>query len=369
QQNGDESKDDNSQSNGNQKNGDESKDDNSQSNGNQQNGDESKANKQSNVNSNQHQQISDATKEILDGDAKNPMETDVGKVLAEKLSNQSKEDVKEGKVDSTDLRDSNQLNSTNIIEEEMKEDLRYVKMLSECAEKQTVFVRNRIRNLIASKMLVKTSRKMTGRRLISTACSKLAVGDSRVFQKKQQQKMENTAITILLDDSGSMDGESGQVAAIATQAIIQAISPINFVSTSVLAFGSHSCTNKIYRIKTFDESPYRCIKRLSSHLSKEGCATPLLTGLWSGLKELSERQESRKVMLVITDGAPDSKAACSQLITRIRQSSDVEVFGIGITKAKHLVGALFGEKYAVSVDDINQLADEIFKLSEQILIK
>ncbi|WP_318521338.1 cobaltochelatase CobT-related protein, partial [Photobacterium leiognathi] len=367
-QSGDDANDDQS-GNGQSQSGDDANDD--QSGNGQSNAfdnSSSQGDQQSNSNATQSSQNAQAIKDVLDGKAELDETSDAGKALAEKLSNQSKEDVKNGKVNPSDLQDANRANASNIKEKVMRSDHRYVPMLTQSAEKQTVYVRNRIRNLIAAKQLVHVSRKTSGRRLISTAGTRLATGDSRVFRKKEQVKLTNTAITILLDDSGSMDGERGQVASIATQAIIQALSTVNFVKTSVLTFGSDNA-NAVYRVKNFDESPYRCVQRLSSHLCANGCYTPLLQGLWGGLKELSQRQEQRKVMLVITDGAPDNRVACRDLISRIRKSSDCEVFGIGIGDADQLVKPLFGDKFAVSVSNIDNLADEIFKLSEQILIK
>ena len=337
--------------------------DDSQSDGDQQSG-QSQSQSQSN-----QQQTADNIKnlqDILDGNVDLPDFIDAGKVLADKLSDQSKDDQTAGLVDFDSAE--NQSAGSNLVFKELLRDDKHIAMITTQAERQTVFVRQRIQGLIAAKQRVQVSRKSSGKRVISQAGFKLAMGDNRVFRQEVKRKLTNTAITILIDDSGSMNGELGRMAAIATQAIVQALNNVKFVKTSVFTFGTNVDRDEIYTVKGWDESPYRCAQRLSSHLSVNGAYTPLLSGLWGGLQQVSQRSEERKIIMVITDGEPDSRHECATLINGIRNSNGVEVFGIGIGDADQLVKPLFGDKHAVSVSDIDNLANEIFKLAENILI-
>uniref|UniRef100_UPI0029819960 VWA domain-containing protein n=1 Tax=Photobacterium leiognathi TaxID=553611 RepID=UPI0029819960 len=307
----------------------------------------------------------DALNEILSGKAELP-NSDAGDALAEKLGKQSEEDQASGKVKASDFTTDSQVNSA-ITYRSLNGHALGAKTLHRIADTQSVFVRQRLQGLIAARQRKVVSRKSTGKRMIGNAGTRMAQGDYKVFRQELTRKLTNTAITILLDDSGSMKNEKGQVAASATLALVKALEPINFVSTSVETFGTESTSNIVYKVKDFNESANKCADRLSSHLAYGGGYTPLLTGLWSGLRSISQRKEARKILIVITDGEPDQRTQCTELINRIRTSDGVEVFGIGIGEANKLVKPLFGEQYAVSIKNIDELAGEVFKLSEQIL--
>ena len=307
----------------------------------------------------------DALNDIISGNAELP-NSDAGDALAEKLGKQSEDDQASGKVKASDYTTDSKVNSA-ITYRSLKGNSLGAKTLHRIADTQSVFVRQRLQGLIAAKQRKVVSRKSAGKRMIGNAGTRMAQGDYKVFRQELTRKLTNTAITILLDDSGSMKNEKGQVAASATLALIKALEPINFVSTSVETFGTESSSNIVYKVKDFNESANQCADRLSEHLAYGGGYTPLLTGLWSGLRSISQRKEARKIIIVITDGEPDERPRCTELINRIRTSQGVEVFGIGIGDANTLVKPLFGEQYAVSIKKIDQLASEIFKLSEQIL--
>ncbi len=307
----------------------------------------------------------DALDEIIGGDAELP-NSDAGDALAKKLGKQSEDDHASGKVKASDYSTDAQVNST-ITYRSLNGNALGAKTLHRIADTQSVFVRQRLQGLIASKQRKVVSRKSAGKRMVSNAGTRMAQGDYKVFRQELTRKLTNTAITILLDDSGSMKNEKGQIAASASLALVKALEPINFVSTSVETFGTESTSNIVYKVKGFNESASKCAERLSEHLAYGGGYTPLLTGLWSGLRSISQRKEARKILIVITDGEPDQRMHCSELINRIRTSQGVEVFGIGIGEANRLVKPLFGEQYAVSIRKLDELSGEVFKLSEQIL--
>lgn len=65
---------------------------------------------------------------------------------------------------------------------------------------------------------------------------RVAVGDSRVFARKEQRVAPNTAIHLLVDLSGSMVGGKDGVALEAAMALALALEPITGVSRAVTAF-------------------------------------------------------------------------------------------------------------------------------------
>ncbi len=72
-------------------------------------------------------------------------------------------------------------------------------------------------------------------------------------------------------------------------------------------------------------------------------------------------KEERKVIIVVTDGDPDSRSAAQAIIERCK-ASGIELIGIGIG---HSIGHLFD--VAIRVDDVRQLRGELFRIGRQLL--
>jgi len=78
--------------------------------------------------------------------------------------------------------------------------------------------------------------------------------------------------------------------------------------------------------------------------------------------ELLLRPEDRRLLLVLTDGIPDSFPAVQELLARCRES-DIEVVGIGIQID---VRDLF--RVALKVAEVADLRRALFRLAEQMLL-
>jgi cobalamin biosynthesis protein CobT len=78
--------------------------------------------------------------------------------------------------------------------------------------------------------------------------------------------------------------------------------------------------------------------------------------------ELLLRPEERRLLLVLTDGMPDSTLAVRDLLGRCRDS-DIEVVGIGILTD---VGRLF--PVAVEVAEVGDLKRTLFRVAERLLV-
>uniref|UniRef100_E6XGZ2 von Willebrand factor type A n=1 Tax=Shewanella putrefaciens (strain 200) TaxID=399804 RepID=E6XGZ2_SHEP2 len=234
------------------------------------------------------------------------------------------------------------------------------------ARKESLFLAQRLHGLVESKAQLQLDRRSSGRRLINNAGLRLMQNDMRVFKHESQVDMPNTAVTLLLDQSNSMCGKAYQTSVESTYALVEALSKINLVKTSVLGFGNS--TESVIALKGFEETPAKCLTKLASS-SADGYCTPLATGLWAALNQLYTRTEDRKVVLVVTDGQPHGFQYCKNLIAEM-QASNVEVYGIGIGNDLNLptLQSLFGKQFAIKVDQLSDLGNEVFKIAEGILL-
>jgi hypothetical protein len=90
--------------------------------------------------------------------------------------------------------------------------------------------------------------------------------------------------------------------------------------------------------------------------------TPLAQALWYAAAELLARREQRRLLMVLTDGAPDDAREAARLLTLAR-AAGIETVGIGIGVE---VRQLFVT--ALTVHATTDLKDALFGVAEQLLV-
>lgn len=211
-----------------------------------------------------------------------------------------------------------------------------------------------------------TSGKLDKRKLARLALPVVPGTDSwrKVFRKRIPAKKLNTAITVMVDGSGSMgcmagsDGKSKmQVAAAAASAVVKALTGPLRIPTEVVGFSTYGATNIVVPAKTFTEKVVPDVinqRLLGLPMSGNSDGEALL---W-GVERLLKRKEKRKIMLVMSDGCPaDSQNGnpgdiLNWAIGACRKRG-VEVYGIGINdnSVKHFYG-----KDCKVINDLHELA-------------
>lgn len=182
-----------------------------------------------------------------------------------------------------------------------------------------------------------------------------------MFSRTEEGIDLNANISILIDRSGSMNHRI-RLAAEAALATLLAFD-IQGISTQVATFPVIGTVNG-YRdedgvavIKGWNESPRYLGGRIQS-LSTDG-STPMAQAiLWAACDLLKRDEESRRVLLVVTDGDPDDIEATSEVIELARKSG-VHVLGLGINSDTK---PLFGAKCSAVISDIKELAGSMVKL-------
>ena len=210
------------------------------------------------------------------------------------------------------------------------------------------------------------------------------------FTIEKETKFKDTIVTLLIDNSGSMRGRPISIAAISTDILTRTLERCQ-IKVEILGFTTkrwkggearekwlrdgrpekpgrlNDLRHIIY--KSADE-PYRTARRKISLMLKDGLLKENIDGealLWA-YHRLRKRSEERRVLLVISDGAPvdDSTLSVNEgnylerhlrdTIDYLQARADIELLAIGIG---HDVTRYYNR--AVTINDADQLASTIMK--------
>ena len=114
--------------------------------------------------------------------------------------------------------------------------------------------------------------------------------------------------------------------------------------------------------KDWTESMLTALPRFGNVQATGG--TPLSDGIQYALQELNGRPERHRVVLVITDGAPNCTDVVRRQI-RIAAEAGVQVVGVGISSGCSAVKRLF--PLHVAVTQVDRLAEELLKILDSIM--
>ena len=164
--------------------------------------------------------------------------------------------------------------------------------------------------------------KRSGRKLSARRTPLIALGKLDVFRNEEEGLELDTAVSLLVDASGSMSDNFEGYRTGATDESSRIVSALAVSIAAALALDKHSipfevsCFGNIFvPQKTFDE-PFRTLKTtyLAEYLggTLTGCAVAKAT------TSLLSRPESRKVLVVITDGDPDNERTSAAMINECR---------------------------------------------------
>lgn len=230
------------------------------------------------------------------------------------------------------------------------------------AQAATAALRSRLVQLVQSQTKVKRKTSRNGRRLNDRKLHRIKSGNLSVFKSASRKKAVNTAVQVLLDRSGSMrDGIA--MAARSTLSLTAAMKNVPHLSVGAAMFPGSMET--AVTVLTRQDQTMNQTAGYYPEVQVEGC-TPLLPALiWSG-DNLVAQKEERKILFVVTDGAPDDMQDCIKTIKDLRQGG-IEVYGIGINVREKMMSALFGNEH-VCIEHVGELAEATFSLLETTLL-
>ena len=210
--------------------------------------------------------------------------------------------------------------------------------------------------------------------------------EGNFFVVQKQHQYQDTIVSILLDNSGSMRGSPIVMAAMACE-IIAGILEKFAIKTEILGFTTADWkggkSRKLWEIQDRQENPGRLndlrhiiyksanqsFKKAKVNLGlmlKEGMLKENIDGealLWAKSR-LMQREEKRKILMIISDGTPvddstnstnDTEILVDHLhhaIKKIEKENKIEIVGIGIG---HNVGAFYHN--SISIKTAQELGD------------
>jgi len=210
--------------------------------------------------------------------------------------------------------------------------------------------------------------------------------NSLSFKKEKDIKFKDTLVTILIDNSGSMRGKPISVAAICADILSRTLERCS-VKVEILGFTTKNWKGGQSRQKWTNnqkplfpgrlndlrhiiyksaDTPWRQSKNNMGLMLKEGLLKENIDGeaLRWAYNKILKRKEERKILMVISDGAPVDDSTLStntsdflesnlkQTVKWIEKNSSVELLAIGIG---HDVTRYYNK--AIKITDVQDLGD------------
>ena len=224
------------------------------------------------------------------------------------------------------------------------------------AKAATRVLATRLRGLLQTMTL---SRFTSGRRgkVDGGRLHRIAANNPKVFSRQTPSISTDTLVHILMDRSGSMGG-CISLACSACYAVAGALYPIKGVTTAVTVFPADS----VYASLTELIRPGQAVhSRLATGVAG---GTPMGQAVWWVLQQMIHQPQDRKILLIITDGVPDSHSNASKAFD-MAKALNIEVHGIGIGDgAQRIVNLIPGSKI---IHDIKELANAMFAILQKAL--
>ena len=144
-------------------------------------------------------------------------------------------------------------------------------------------------------------------------------GDTRVFERRLEGKAVNTAIHLLIDDSGSMLGERMLGAQIAAISLMKVLAGLKGINLGVSVFPGHSSLRSVCVLPHAEGFRGGKIEEAVQNVSKiyPWGGTPMLEALLDVTKELKRCTRcTRHILYILTDGEVNTVVA--PLLSRIK---------------------------------------------------
>ena len=210
--------------------------------------------------------------------------------------------------------------------------------------------------------------------------------NSLSFKKDKDLDFKDTVVTLLIDNSGSMRGRPITIAAICADILSRTLERCS-VKVEILGFTTKNWkggqSRELWNKKSKPKTPgrlndlrhiiyksadthWRQVKNNLGLMLKEGLLKENIDGeaiSWA-FNRIKKRKEERKILMVISDGAPVDDSTLSvnsgdflekhlkKIVRYIEEKTEVEILAIGIG---HDVSRYYSR--AIKITDVNELGD------------
>ena len=206
------------------------------------------------------------------------------------------------------------------------------------------------------------------------------------FKKEKDLEFKDTIVTLLIDNSGSMRGRPITIAALCADILSRTLERCS-VKVEILGFTTKNWkggkSRELWNNNSKPKNPgrlndlreiiyknadtqWRRAKNNIGLMLKEGLLKENIDGeaiLWA-YNRLKKREEERKILMVISDGAPVDDSTLSvnsgdylekhlkQTVKWIEENSNIEILAVGIG---HDVSRYYSK--AIKITDVQELGD------------
>lgn len=222
-------------------------------------------------------------------------------------------------------------------------------ILASCA------IRSQLQGLLHAQTREQQWLHTSGKRVDGKRLTRLCSGDSRVFIKRDETRRTDTAVHLLLDSSGSMY-RIQDIANQATVSLALAVSSIPQcdIATSMFPGVGGDVSPVIRR-----GQPVRA--NLGRFAVNSSGGTPLAEAMLYAARELAVSRRQRKVLIIITDGAPNNGSEVRYMKDIIASHIDIYAIGINSTAVSQ-----YFEKWSV-INDVKELQRALFQIAGKFL--
>ena len=247
----------------------------------------------------------------------------------------------------------------------------------ELAQQKTVNMgatRANLVRLLKSLDLVSWSSHEESGRLDRRAFTRFAVGDKNIFSRREVSEATTSAVSMLIDCSGSMNDNAEIITAQEIAVQLSRLLDRADCEYSVTGFYGHQSGTMIQGsgatkmttsvptesvtfipFKLWNESLQKAAAKLGSMGHWARASTPDYSAIMTKLEELAWRKEDRKIMLLLTDACGYIPAHMKHLQRFAdKQGIKLVVIGIGGTQVESIF------THAVNVRDLRDLASTAF---------
>lgn len=226
-------------------------------------------------------------------------------------------------------------------------------------------LRQSMHGLLQGMQQTRRTHKETGRVMDTRRLASALLGETKLFRHKSKAVEFNSAFTVLLDSSSSLGADMVEAEA-AVVSLLFALDGIKGVTSSAYHF-PHATTNNVGLLKAREQSFRAAVNAKQFGTSASGC-TPLEEALWPALSDLLNARADRHVLIVVTDGKPDSSAPVIQMVNDAKNEG-VVVIGIGFGGANaSLMTSLFGDT-GVAVGSVSALRGKLLEVTRKALTR
>lgn len=193
-------------------------------------------------------------------------------------------------------------------------------------------------------------------KLNTTKLVSLKSGNRNIFTKQGEVTCDKASVCILIDESGSMNGNRIDAARETAILIREAVKSIDNLDLFIYGFEGNN-------MHVYQEGE-KCVKYALGSLDAGG-GTPTGEAMNVAYQKMMKHSYAATLMLVITDGSPDHSHTVIEADAKLRKKGIIPI-GVGIAGCT-AVKRIFKEH--IIINDLAELAPQLGKITKKRLMK